>query len=89
LVNRVDPVLFGRFFESWIKELWPNRHDLIAIDGKPSRRTHDKREGLKARHTLSAYASNAWHPGEPRFTHIKTIVKIDLLTEYPDQSTTS
>ena len=59
LVNRVDPILFGRCFESWIKELWPNRHDLIAIDGKTSRRTHDKRKGLKALHTLSAYASNA------------------------------
>jgi DDE_Tnp_1-associated len=59
LVNRVDPVLFGRCFESWIKELWPDRHDLIAIDGKTSRRTHDKRKGLKALHTLSAYASNA------------------------------
>jgi len=206
LVNRVDPVLFGRCFESWIKELWPDRHDLIAIDGKTSRRTHDKRKGLKALHTLSAYASHArlvlsqlsvpektneitaipelldhlaetsqlqgalvtidamgcqvaiadkivehqadyllalkgnqptleaevadyfrsapveevvsktvvekghgrietrtctasskvdWtvsdrsYPGEPRFTHIKTIVKVDLLTEYPDQSTTS
>ena len=202
LVNRIDPVLFGRCFESWIKELWPDRHDLIAIDGKTSRRTHDKRKGLKALHTLSAYASNArlvlgqlsvpektneitaipelldhlaetgqlkgalvtidamgcqvaiavehqadyllalkgnqptleaevaeffrsapvqevvgktvvekghgrietrtytasskidWivsdrsYPGEPRFTHIKTIVKVDLLTEYPDQSTT-
>jgi hypothetical protein len=30
-------------FASWIKELWPDRHDLIAIDGKTSRRTHDKR----------------------------------------------
>jgi hypothetical protein len=59
LVNRVDPVLFGWCFESWIKELWPDRHDLIAIDGKTSRRTHDKRKGLKALHTLSAYASNA------------------------------
>jgi predicted transposase YbfD/YdcC len=205
LVNRLDPVLFGWCFESWIKELWPDRHDLIAIDGKTSRRTHDKRKGLKALHTLSAYASNArlvlgqlsvpektneitaipelldhlaetgqlkgalvtidamgcqvaiadkivehqadyllalkgnqpileaevadffrsapaeevvsksavekghgrietrtytasskidWivsdrsYPGEPRFTHIKTIVKVDLLTEYPDQSTT-
>ena len=204
LVNRIDPVLFGRCFESWIKELWPDRHDLIAIDGKTSRRTHDIK-GLKALHTLSAYASNArlvlgqlsvpektneitaipelldhlaetdqlkgalvtidamgcqvaiadkivehqadyllalkgnqptleaevaeffrsapvqevvgktvvekghgrietrtytasskidWivsdrsYPGEPRFTHIKTIVKVDLLTEYPDQSTT-
>lgn len=59
LVNRVDPVLFGRCFEDWIKALWPGRHDLIAIDGKTSRRTHDKGKGLKALHTLSAYATNA------------------------------
>jgi predicted transposase YbfD/YdcC len=59
LVNRVDPVLFGRCFESWIKALWPDRHDLIAIDGKTSRRTHDARNGIKALHTLSAYASSA------------------------------
>ncbi len=59
LVNRIDPILFGKCFESWIKGLWPGRHDLIAIDGKTSRRTHDKRKGLKALHTLSAYATNA------------------------------
>jgi predicted transposase YbfD/YdcC len=59
LVNRVDPILFGHCFEGWIKDLWPDRHDLIAIDGKTSRRTHDKRKGLKALHTLSAYATNA------------------------------
>lgn len=59
LVNRVDPMLFGPCFESWVKALWPDRHDLIAIDGKTSRRTHDKCKGLKALHTLSAYASNA------------------------------
>ena len=47
LVNRIDP------------QLWPGRHILIAIDGKTSRRTHDKRKGLKALHTLSAYATNA------------------------------
>jgi predicted transposase YbfD/YdcC len=59
LVNRIDPVLFSRCFDSWIAALWPDRHDLIAIDGKTSRRTHDKRKGLKALHTLSAYATNA------------------------------
>src|SRR5271156_6931300 len=59
LVNRVDPILFGRCFEDWIRALWPGRHDLIAIDGKTSRRTHDKGKGLKALHTLSAYATNA------------------------------
>jgi predicted transposase YbfD/YdcC len=59
LVNRVDPLLFGRCFESWIAALWPGRHEIIAIDGKTSRRTHDHRKGLKALHTLSAYATNA------------------------------
>src|ERR1700686_826172 len=59
LVNRVDPILFARCFESWVAALWPDRHDLIAIDGKPARRTHDRRKGLKALHTLSAYATSA------------------------------
>ena len=59
LVNRVDPLTFGRCFEDWIRALWPGRHDLIAIDGKTSRRTGDERKGLKALHTLSAYATNA------------------------------
>jgi predicted transposase YbfD/YdcC len=59
LVNRVDSAFFASCFDSWIKALWPERHDLIAIDGKTSRRTHDKRKGLKALHTLSAYATNA------------------------------
>jgi len=59
LINRLDPLLFGRCFTNWVAELWPGRHDFIAIDGKTARRTHDHRKGLKALHTLSAYASNA------------------------------
>src|SRR3954464_5136816 len=59
LVNRLDPVLFQRCFNGWVATLWPGRHELIAIDGKTSRRTHDHRKGLKALHTLSAYATNA------------------------------
>ena len=59
LVNRVDPILFGRCFRSWVAALWPQRHEFIAIDGKTARRTHDQRKGLKALHTLSAYASCA------------------------------
>jgi predicted transposase YbfD/YdcC len=59
LFNRIDPALFARCFENWTAALWPERHDLIAIDGKTARRTHDKRKGLKALHTLSAYATNA------------------------------
>jgi predicted transposase YbfD/YdcC len=59
LINRIDPLLFGRCFDGWIAQIWPNRHEFIAIDGKTARRTHDQRKGLKALHTLSAYATNA------------------------------
>jgi predicted transposase YbfD/YdcC len=59
LVNRIDPALFRRCFESWVAALWPDRHEFIAIDGKTARRTHDHRKGLKALHTLSAYATTA------------------------------
>ena len=59
LVNRMGPALFARCLDSWIASLWPGQHDLIAIDGKTARRTHDKRKGLKALHTLSSYATNA------------------------------
>ena len=59
LMNRIDPVLFARCFEAFVASMWPGRHDFIAMDGKTARRTHDKRRGLKALHTLSAYATNA------------------------------
>src|SRR5216684_923184 len=59
LVNRIDPALFRRCFDSWVAAIWPHRHEFIAIDGKTARRTHDHRKGLKALHTLSAYATTA------------------------------
>jgi predicted transposase YbfD/YdcC len=59
LLNRVDPILFKRCFESWVAATWPDRPDFIAIDGKTARRTHDRRKGTKALHTLSAYATAA------------------------------
>ena len=59
LMNRIDPGLFSACFTAWVREMWPDRPDFIAIDGKTSRRSGDKRKGLKALHTLSAYATNA------------------------------
>lgn len=59
LLNRVDPALFAACLEAWIADLWPGRHEFIAIDGKTARRTHDRGKGLKALHTLSAYATTA------------------------------
>lgn len=59
LLNRIDPALFGRCFESWVAATWPERPEFIAIDGKTARRSHDRRKGAKALHTLSAYATTA------------------------------
>jgi predicted transposase YbfD/YdcC len=59
LMNRVDPALFASCFEAWVADMWPGRHEFIAIDGKTARSTHDRGKGLKALHTLSAYASTA------------------------------
>ncbi len=59
LMNRVDPTLFASCFEAWVADMWPGRHEFIAIDGKTARRTHERGKGLKALHTLSAYATTA------------------------------
>jgi hypothetical protein len=59
LLNRVAPTVFAPCFQGWIAAMWPGRHEFIAIDGKTARRTHDHRKGLKALHTLSAYATTA------------------------------
>ena len=37
--------LFARCFESWTAALWPDRRDLIAIDGKTARRTYVSARG--------------------------------------------
>jgi hypothetical protein len=52
--SRRSSDLRALFFEGRIATLWPGRRELIAIDRKTSRRTHDKRKRLKALHTLSA-----------------------------------
>ena len=59
LLNRIDPGVFRHCFESWVAAVWPQRPEFIAIDGKTSRRSHDRRKGVKAMHTLSAYATTA------------------------------
>jgi len=100
LLNRIDPILFGRCFNSWIAALWPNRHEFIAIDGKTSRRTHDelvskttveKGHGRIETRTYSASKKVDWitsersYPGQPRFKNIKTIAKVHARAEYSDR----
>lgn len=58
LMNRLDPALFSACFMAWAREVRPDAPDLIAIDGKTSRRSHDRGAGRQALHLVSAFATN-------------------------------
>lgn len=57
LVNALDPELFKACFTSWVETLRDADPDIIAIDGKTSRRTHDRTKGRSALHMVSAWAA--------------------------------
>ena len=57
LMNRVDPGLFSACFTAWVRETWPDRPDFVAIDGKTSRRSHDRSAGKAPLHLVSAFAT--------------------------------
>jgi predicted transposase YbfD/YdcC len=58
LMNRVDPGLFSAAFTAWVRETWPDRPELVAIDGKTSRRSHDRSADKSPLHLLSAFATS-------------------------------
>lgn len=57
LMNRIPPSLFAAAFSDWVRESWPEAVDHIAIDGKTSRRSHDRKDGKAALHLVSAFAT--------------------------------
>ena len=59
LMNRIDPGLFSACFTAWVRETWPDRPDFVAIDGKTSRRSHDRGAGQAPLHLVSAFATTA------------------------------
>ena len=59
VMNRIDPDLFKACFSSWVAECWPEKLALVAIDGKTSRRSHNRKTGQKALHLVSAFATNS------------------------------
>lgn len=59
LMNRIDPGLFAEAFTSWVRETWPAHPDLVAIDGKTSRRSHHRSAGRAPLHLLSAFATKS------------------------------
>src|SRR5205807_711905 len=58
LMNRVDPELFSACFIAWVADCWPGRPDLLALDGKTSRGSHDRKAGQGPLHLVSAFATN-------------------------------
>jgi predicted transposase YbfD/YdcC len=59
VMNRIDPQLFAACFSAWVAECWPDKPDLVAIDGKTSRRSHNRKAGQKPLHLVSAFATSS------------------------------
>jgi predicted transposase YbfD/YdcC len=54
---RIEPEEFGKCLISWIREVFPSTGtDVIAIDGKTSRRSHDRANGKGPIHMVNAWA---------------------------------
>jgi hypothetical protein len=58
-MNRIDPALFAAAFTAWVRETWPERPNFVAIDGKTSRRSHDRAEGKAPLYLVSAFATTS------------------------------
>lgn len=59
LMNRINPALFAAAFADWVRDTWPDKAGLVAIDGKTSRRSNDRAAGAAPLHLVSAFATTA------------------------------
>ena len=59
LINRISPALFQAAFAAWVRESWPDRPEFVAIDGKTSRRSHDRAAGEAPLHLVSTFATTS------------------------------
>lgn len=59
LMNRIHPALFSACVTAWVRETWPDRPDFVAIDGKTSRRSQDRKNDQAPVHVVSAFATTA------------------------------
>jgi predicted transposase YbfD/YdcC len=57
VIRALDPGLFKACFLSWVEGLRASEPDLIAVDGKTSRRPHARKKGREPLHLVSAWAS--------------------------------
>ncbi len=57
VINALDPFLFQTCFSAWVETLRERAPDIVAIDGKTSRRTHARAKGRQPLHMVSAWAA--------------------------------
>ena len=57
VISALDPELFKQAFTAWVEGLREGEPEIVAIDGKTSRRSHDRARGRGPLHLVSAWAS--------------------------------
>lgn len=57
VIAAIDPALFKSCFLAWVDGLRADSPEVIAIDGKTSRRSHARGKGRQPLHTVSAWAT--------------------------------
>jgi hypothetical protein len=57
VINALDPEAFKSCFLAWVAGLRDAAPEIIAIDGKTSRRSHARSKGREPLHLVSAWAS--------------------------------
>jgi hypothetical protein len=65
VIAALDPELFKGCFTAWVGGLRETAPDLVAIDGKTSRRSHARDKGREPLHLVSAWATGRSSAGDP------------------------
>ena len=83
VINALDGALFKACFTAWVETLTDGAPDVIAIDGKTSRRSHARGRGREPLHMVSAWASRQRLMLGQEATDVKSneITAIPLLLE--------
>lgn len=83
VINALDPELFKTCFANWVETLRDGQPDIVAIDGKTSRRSHARGRGREPLHMVSAWASRQRLVLGQEATDVKSneITAIPLLLE--------
>ncbi len=84
---RLDPTQFEQCFRSWVTSVFQvTKGQVVAIDGKTARRSHDRDQGKAAVHLVSAWATAnhlvlGQRPVEEKSNEIRAIPELLRLLE--------